>query len=136
MAEEHLRIGDAEREQAAAALGEHYAAGRLTAEEHSERLDRIWSARTRGELGPVFDDLPVPHGPRPAATGSSAPPPSWAGRPPARRGVPGPLVAVLVVLLVLTVLTRLPLILIGVVALFFMLGRHRGRLHGSRSRWR
>ena len=43
--DEHLRIGDTEREQAAAALGEHYAQGRLTTEEHSERLDQAWAAR-------------------------------------------------------------------------------------------
>ena len=62
--DEHLRIGDAEREQAATELGEHYAQGRLTAEEHAERLDRVWSARTRGELGPLFVDLPGPAGTR------------------------------------------------------------------------
>ena len=56
--DENLRIGDAEREQATAALGEHYAQGRLTTEEHSERLDRIWAAKTRSELAPVFTDLP------------------------------------------------------------------------------
>ena len=47
---EHLRMSDAEREQAAGELGEHYVQGRLTAEEHSERLDQIWAARTR-EIG-------------------------------------------------------------------------------------
>jgi hypothetical protein len=56
--EEHLRISDAERERAAAELAEHYALGRLTTAEHAERLDRIWAARTRGELAPVFGDLP------------------------------------------------------------------------------
>ena len=44
-----LRIGDVERERAQAALGEHYAAGRLGHDEFSERLDRIWSARTRAD---------------------------------------------------------------------------------------
>ena len=53
-----LRIGDAERERAASQLAEHYAVGRLSQEEHSERLDRIWAARTRAELDPVFIDLP------------------------------------------------------------------------------
>jgi len=53
-----LRIGDADRAAAAEELGEHYAVGRLTTEEHSERLDRIWAARTRSELAPVFADLP------------------------------------------------------------------------------
>ena len=58
MSDQELRISDAEREQAAADLGEHYAQGRITTEEHRERLDQIWAARTRRELGPVFADLP------------------------------------------------------------------------------
>ena len=58
MNEQDLRISDAEREQAAADLGEHYAQGRITTEEHRERLDQIWAARTRRELGPIFADLP------------------------------------------------------------------------------
>ena len=53
-----LRIGDADRTAAAEELAEHYAQGRLSAEEHSERLDRIWAAKTRAELTPVFADLP------------------------------------------------------------------------------
>jgi len=61
MTREHpgVRIGDAEREQAAADLGEHYAEGRLTHEEHAERLDAIWTARTRADLEPIFEDLPT-----------------------------------------------------------------------------
>jgi hypothetical protein len=53
-----LRIGDAERAAAADELGEHYAQGRLTSEEHLERLDRVMAARTRSELTPIFSDLP------------------------------------------------------------------------------
>ncbi len=53
-----LRIGDSDRAAAAEELAEHYAVGRLSTEEHSERLDRIWAARTRSELAPVFADLP------------------------------------------------------------------------------
>ncbi len=53
-----LRIGDAERTKAAEELGEHYAQGRLTTEEHNERLDQILQARTRTELAPIFRDLP------------------------------------------------------------------------------
>ena len=34
-----LRIGDDDREAAVTALGEHYAAGRLTKEEYDERAD-------------------------------------------------------------------------------------------------
>ncbi len=53
-----LRIGDAERTAAADDLGEHYAQGRLTAEEHQERLDSVWAARTSADLTPLFADLP------------------------------------------------------------------------------
>jgi hypothetical protein len=53
-----LRIGDAERTAAADELAEHYAQGRLSTEEHHERLDRVWAARTPSDLAPVFSDLP------------------------------------------------------------------------------
>lgn len=101
----HLRLSDAERERAAAELAEHYAQGRLSLEEHGERLDAIWSARTRGELPPLFADLP-----------SLAPAGVAARRPaPSRRrfrGVPLPLAVLLVVLVAVTVLSHLPLLLV------------------------
>ncbi|HEU0214632.1 MAG TPA: DUF1707 domain-containing protein [Jiangellaceae bacterium] len=53
-----LRIGDAERDRAVAALGDHYAAGRLTAEEFDDRSSRAWQARTAEDLAPLFADLP------------------------------------------------------------------------------
>ena len=69
---DRLRIGDADRETAARELGEHFALGRITAEEHSERLEQIWSARTAADLSPAFRDLPrgraAQQPPRPAAT--------------------------------------------------------------------
>ncbi len=60
------RIGDAERDVATARLGDHFAAGRLDHEEYDERLDAIWSARTRADLDQLFWDLPVMSTPRPA----------------------------------------------------------------------
>ncbi|HEY0905164.1 MAG TPA: DUF1707 domain-containing protein [Marmoricola sp.] len=125
--DDQLRIGDAERDQAAAALGEHYAQGRLTTEEPAERLDRIWAARTRSDLRPVFRDLPGWYGPAaPVRAGTARRATYWSGGvAPFRRGVPSPLVVVLMVLLVLTVLTHLPLILAGVLVMFFVLGRRR-----------
>jgi hypothetical protein len=126
VSEDQLRIGDAEREQAAAVLAEHYAQGRLSAEEHAERLDQVWAARTRADLGPVFGDLPGGYGP--AAPTRSEParrPAYWCGaRTRSRRGLPTPLVVALAVLLVLTVLTHLPLILVGAVLALVVLGRH------------
>jgi DNA-binding transcriptional ArsR family regulator len=54
----HLRIGDADREAAAAALCEHFARGRLTAEELSARLDTALAATTQGEISTTTWDLP------------------------------------------------------------------------------
>lgn len=55
-----LRIGDAERDAAAADLGEHYAAGRLTLDELNDRLDAVFSAKTFGQLTRILADLPGP----------------------------------------------------------------------------
>lgn len=55
---DHVRIGYAERERAAALLGEHLAAGRLDTDEFDERVQRVYAARTGGELEPLFADLP------------------------------------------------------------------------------
>jgi hypothetical protein len=52
------RIGDTERDAAIKALGEHYAAGRLTKEEYDERADAALRARFDSELRPLFLDLP------------------------------------------------------------------------------
>jgi hypothetical protein len=53
-----LRIGDSEREAAAAVLREHYAQGRLSLEEFNQRLDATFAATTRRQLGQVSQDLP------------------------------------------------------------------------------
>lgn len=53
-----IRIGDAERNEAARLLGEHFEAGRLSQEEHSERVDRALQATTRKDLDALFGDLP------------------------------------------------------------------------------
>ncbi|CAM3804330.1 hypothetical protein NOZE110980_15950 [Nocardioides zeicaulis] len=49
-----LRVSDADRERAMADLATHYAEGRLDHEEYDERLDAIWTARTRVPLVPVL----------------------------------------------------------------------------------
>ena len=61
MTDQTIRLSDAEREAAAADLGEHFAQGRLTADEHAERLEQVWAAKTRGEVAPIFRDLPSPY---------------------------------------------------------------------------
>lgn len=53
-----LRIGSAEREAAARALGEHYAQGRLDQQEYEERTTAAYAARTSDDLVPLFEDLP------------------------------------------------------------------------------
>ena len=53
-----VRIGDAERDAAAADLGEHYAAGRLSLDELNERLDAVFTSRTFGQLTRIMADLP------------------------------------------------------------------------------
>ncbi|WP_163508766.1 DUF1707 SHOCT-like domain-containing protein [Fodinicola acaciae] len=58
---DELRIGDAEREAAIAALGEHLSAGRLTLDEYGTRSAEATSATTRGDLLALFKDLPAPH---------------------------------------------------------------------------
>jgi len=53
-----VRVGDADRDAAAAALGEHFAQGRLTLDELNARLDATLSATTHGELSQATGDLP------------------------------------------------------------------------------
>ncbi|MHB1434320.1 MAG: DUF1707 SHOCT-like domain-containing protein [Streptosporangiaceae bacterium] len=53
-----LRIGDAEREAAAANLREHFALGRLTMEEFQQRLDAALTAKTDRDLARLTSDLP------------------------------------------------------------------------------
>ena len=53
-----IRASDEDRGRTAAALGEHYAEGRLTLEEFQERLDKGYAAKTLGELDRLMADLP------------------------------------------------------------------------------
>jgi Domain of unknown function (DUF1707) len=53
-----VRIGDVERDRAVAALGDHFAAGRLTREEFDERIEQAMQARFDRDLRPLFADLP------------------------------------------------------------------------------
>jgi hypothetical protein len=109
------RIGDAEREAAIAALGEHYAAGRLTKQEYDERAEVAWSARTESALRPLFVDLPPLPGSRPAARQT----PGWSTPAPpaplrsARNGPKGwsprlPVVPLVLLVLGLVLLTHVP----------------------------
>jgi hypothetical protein len=53
-----LRASDADRDTAASVINNALAEGRLTAAEHSDRLDAIYSAKTHAEIVPLLDDLP------------------------------------------------------------------------------
>jgi Domain of unknown function (DUF1707)/Cell wall-active antibiotics response 4TMS YvqF len=68
-----LRASDADRDRAADVINSALAEGRLTAEEHSDRLDAIYSAKTHAEIVPLLDDLPARSAPV-ATAGISADP--------------------------------------------------------------
>src|SRR6266540_641749 len=57
-ADPRLRASDDDRDRAATLLREHHAVGRLTAEEFNERLDKVYAARTMGDLDGLLADLP------------------------------------------------------------------------------
>ncbi|MEV7541737.1 DUF1707 domain-containing protein [Streptomyces sp. NPDC089915] len=54
-----LRASDADRDRIAQILSDALAEGRLTAEEHSERLDVLYAVKTVGELEVLVRDLPA-----------------------------------------------------------------------------
>ena len=69
-----LRIGDSDREAAAALLREHYAQGRLTFDEFTQRLDATFAATTQSQLSQITRDLPhvgLPAAARPLSARSS-----------------------------------------------------------------
>ncbi|MFC7329387.1 DUF1707 SHOCT-like domain-containing protein [Marinactinospora rubrisoli] len=76
------RASDADRDRVARRLQEHFAQGRLENEDFTERLTRVYRARTEAELDLITADLPERDlaDLRPAPRRTSA-------RPPRRRGV-------------------------------------------------
>ncbi|MEU3774818.1 DUF1707 domain-containing protein [Streptomyces sp. NPDC032472] len=74
-----LRASDADRDRIAQILADALAEGRLTAEEHSERLDMLYAAKTVAELDVLVRDLPAPGGPHAAAAPPYAPGPARTG---------------------------------------------------------
>lgn len=78
-----LRASDADRDRIAHILADALAEGRLTADEHSERLDSLYAVKTVGELEVLVRDLPAPGGPAAAAPAYGqhpAPGPAAAGQ--------------------------------------------------------
>jgi hypothetical protein len=158
-----LRIGDAERTAAADELAEHYAQGRLSTEEHHERLDRIWAARTPSDLSSVFSDLPGSAYRLPPAYAAAERPGVGSDRPRIQRPFPAPpfgrpplgrppfsgrgrglarrlgvlpvaLRIALLVLLAIVVVAHLPLILLALVIWWVVSHRFRHG-YGYRGRW-
>ena len=130
---ERLRIGDAEREEAAHELGEHFAMGRITAEEHGERLEQIWAARTSADLAPAFADLPRPRPVQPAA--AATPRRVWTGGPGPLPRVPFPVKLLIPLVVVVLVFTHLPWILVALLVYLFVIRRFSHR-HPRSARWR
>jgi hypothetical protein len=54
----HMRASDADRDKVADLLREALAEGRLSPEEHAERLDAVYAAKTYADLEPIVHDLP------------------------------------------------------------------------------
>ncbi|NKZ07537.1 DUF1707 SHOCT-like domain-containing protein [Actinomadura latina] len=60
-----MRASDADRDEVADRLREALAEGRITPEEHAERIDAVYKAKTYADLEPVLSDLPAEQAPRP-----------------------------------------------------------------------
>ncbi len=70
------RVGDAERAACCETLSDHFAAGRLRADELELRLDAAVRAVTEVDLRRLVADLPAA---RPSTSPSTSPPPAVAG---------------------------------------------------------
>ncbi|WP_233358634.1 DUF1707 SHOCT-like domain-containing protein [Thermomonospora amylolytica] len=60
-----LRASDADRDRVADRLREALAEGRITPDEHAERIDALYRAKTYADLEPLVADLPAPGEPAP-----------------------------------------------------------------------
>lgn len=106
--EKPIRIGDREREDAVARLAAHYEAGRLSADEHQERVGEALQAKTQADLGELFADLPGEPAAGPQQDGEQ-----WAGPWQGPRGR-GPLGRVpLALLVVVGVLASVACVVLG-----------------------
>ncbi|MCW3472484.1 DUF1707 domain-containing protein [Rhodococcus pyridinivorans] len=114
-----IRIGTAEREEAVALLGEHFAAGRLSLAEFDERVALATQATVRGDLIPLFADLPS----APAAMATTGP------RDLAEQLLT--LVPFILVALLVVVVFRHPIALLIAFGVLFVAGRRAYRLLGE-----
>ncbi|MGH3927586.1 MAG: DUF1707 SHOCT-like domain-containing protein, partial [Pseudonocardiaceae bacterium] len=72
-----MRAGDTDRERVAEQLRAAHAEGRLDLAEYDERVQRVWAARTYGELETLTADLPRATPPATSATRPSVRQPHW-----------------------------------------------------------
>ncbi|MGW2249004.1 DUF1707 domain-containing protein [Kitasatospora sp. NPDC001660] len=90
VAEADMRASDADRERVAELLRDAYAEGRLDVDEHAERIEAAYAAKTLGELAPLTRDLPS-HRPlsfEKPPLDAPAPRPAAPAQPPARQEAP------------------------------------------------
>lgn len=142
-----LRVSDADRDRALAALSEHYQAGRLTLEEFEERSEQTLKSKTERELRGLFTDLPTTQIVAPAPGQAVAVPAAGPRLPVAR--ILATAAGIAAIVIVVSVLARtglgvhiggprrpfgLPIPLLVILFIIFRIGasrRWRGR--GSRS---
>ncbi|QMU80416.1 DUF1707 domain-containing protein [Streptacidiphilus sp. PB12-B1b] len=67
-----VRVGDADRDRVAGVLAEALAGGFLDPQEHAERLEAAYAARTEAALAPLTADLPTGPG-EPGTTAATVP---------------------------------------------------------------
>jgi hypothetical protein len=116
-----MRLSDAEREEALAALSEHVRTGRLDIDEFGNRSARVSAAKTQAELAPLFADLPEPH---PSVLKAQRVQPASGHPVPARRFGAGavPIAAIIAVLLFFTVARGIWFVFLLPVAVALILG--------------
>jgi len=125
-ADPNMRVSDAERAEVADRLSKHYSDGRLDEAEFNERIDQAMRAKTHADLSGLLTDLPAsePSGTAKAgqASGTAAPVP----RPrPARRNHRFLELVLIVVVAVIAwnilVHSFIPWLLVGVIAVLWLL---------------
>jgi hypothetical protein len=75
----HLRASDIDRDQVVDVLRDALMSGRLSQDEHADRLEQTLQAKTLGELEPITRDLIVPGQAAPVAASAQPAPASSAG---------------------------------------------------------
>lgn len=120
---DYIRISDADRDRVTDRLREHFAEGRLTADELDERLTATLSAKTYGDLRAIMADLPEPETMWQHAAAAPQPglvPPGWNARPVQVRRGPRLLPVVLMIIAFALILPGPGLFLFGIAKLMLL----------------